>query len=273
MTTRPRITKTVTETGLTIAGDVGALLDFHRPDELDRAPTGGTPYVSFYNQKQGKAQDVVEALGATGPVTVGMPYVVSGGAFFRADSLSWIVLGEPMPYWCTTDSKNDRVATWVTKQQTFDGRSRIKVGGRPVQDAMLAMVLLLPNGEGTGLHPDLAPATVTICDFQKGTQSGSIRSHMDKIEDTTDVKKASTFGELVASLPPMLRLTSTFDPKPRTGGEFPYAIIRAKTRPITTVQYEAFLKWANDADSQEELARVRGIFEERCNAVRDSAND
>ena len=228
-------------------------LDEIDDQNLPSISDSGVPFISFYHSQQGRASDVADAI--DGVATIGMPWVSVDGTYYRADTAPWLMLGKPLYYWCTVTDDNEKEKVWLTPQPTFLGKKRNLVDGLKVQESVLAMALVLGVGPQAGVS--------VMVDIIKGTQSKAFKMHYDEVRNSTKTEHAARYGALVGELKPFQRVTSKFKVTEKPGSKFPYALITARSGPISTQEMEKLLAWGQDADSQDQFARVRSEFARR----------
>lgn len=263
-----------------LAGFASEAPDNHVP-QAQPASGGRVPYLGFFHPKSGSAAEITEACKTEDlEVGVGMPFLgnVEGPGFVRIDAAGFVIWGQHVPYWCTTDTSNNVVEAWLEPQAVFEDRVDKKTGkpksirryvdGNKMHGSCLAMILILPGRKP--LPEALAPATLAIADVQKNHQSSSILRAFDNAQKAKDPAYAKTLGEIVSKAPPGLRVVSRFLITPKTG-EVVWATADSAAKPLTMDQLAAVQAWGTDAALQDERERVEEIFETRVAAIKQKA--
>lgn len=268
--------------------ELTALFGGDRDENLAESGGSGLPYLKFFHPSSPNAQEVQEALG--GGVSVGTPYVVDDGAFHNVSKAAFTLMGKAMPYGCVQDNKGEVIRTWKTPPNTipvpvkgkdreeerdiwnaFSDRVQTVLGnnvvperkrfgvdyrynGKKIENAVYAMILLAPE------KVDMAARLATI-NVKRSTQSKCINRHQDSVDTFKNPVKAATLGEAIGKVPPGLRVFSEWKIKTGSGANGPYAVIDARSKPITKTQMGAVGRWMQDEAAQEQRVAIEEQFE------------
>jgi hypothetical protein len=265
--TTTAIVKSETKVALPQLSETLADIGHYEPGETPLPEGGGgVAWIGFFQPKAGRAGEIVKALGS---ITDGTPYMRIAGGYVLVGGFAWVVLAQKR-YWCALDDKSSLIAVWQ-HDQGFNTQVRVEGKIRKVKDAVTAILLLLPGQQP--LPEELAPATITVCDF-RGTKAPAVLQHLKAVETAMTPEWAAENGDLASSVPPRFRVCSQFRVKavtPRGGNA--YSLAEAHTLPASLAQIEAVQEWHQNEDLQEEFSRAQEIFTQRVSKLMDMALD